>query len=85
MKKTNCTKSAEIQKPANVPVWIETTRDRSGKRILNIGSEWGCDKGFSKPTAKKLFEAVSAAVKSVIPNADINPWSDAKHGTPDFN
>ncbi len=66
-------------------IWIETTKDRNGRRILNLGSQWGCDTGFDKKTTKKLFAAVSEAVKSVIPNAEINPWKDAEHGTPDFD
>ena len=66
-------------------IWIETAKDRNGKRILHIGSKWGCNDGFDKNTTKKLFAAISKAVITVIPNAEINPWKNNEHGIPDFD
>jgi len=65
-------------------IWIESGNSLNHGITLKIGSDWGCLNGFKKSDAKKLFNAISSAIKTAFPEAVINPWADAEHGIPDF-
>lgn len=65
-------------------IWIETRQNLDGTYTFNVGSDWGCLRGFTKAGRKKVFEALKKAMSEAYPTAEINPWSDDEPGSPDF-
>ena len=64
-------------------IWIQRNEETNS---LTVSAGWFDDPyegKFTKAEAKELFECIKQAINAKWPNMEINPWSDAEHGTLD--